>query len=708
MERQNKLYFIIFVLTFFIFDCKAQKYAYQWQFGVRLGADFNTLPPTPTYTSEIYSIENASSIADPITGQLLFYTNGQTVYNKNNDTMPFNKITPLNGGLSSTQASLIVPMPGNSNKYYIFTTPDQGTGDLCYSVVDITLDGGLGDITSANTVLMNNAGEFLCGIGNCNNTEYWVATHQVGNDSFYTFKISAGGISAPVISKTGTTHFCNFCLQGENAIGSIKFNPQGTKLGISLFSYSPLVEVYNFDFSTGIISNPIFTEIVLGAYSCSFSPDGTKFFVSAPSFGQGIAKLYQYNLQAGGASAIINSKITDSNFTEIGQLQIGIDGKIYTPDPYDMYFVTIDSPNVMNSPINKTAVLFDTAVDRLVLYSLNNLPENFFQPRTPENLLLSSNANTACVKVNQTYEIPIQNLNNITWQMGDGTSYSGSNVVNHTYNTTGTFVIQVNAIDNIGCTRTDSLTIFVVEGATNIFEISKKNVCQGDVVYVTDYLSATNVPFAYTLNQTDTIRVKSPSIPFPNTGTYQLQLLVQDSTCPNSTNIKTINVYQRPQVNIGSDTGLCDAQINILLKNDLNDQVNLQWNTGSNDSFINVSEYGQYFLIASNPGCAIADTVLIYRNCEVYIPNAFTPNSDNINQYFMPKVQLQSFIDDFSMKIFNRWGQELFSTNTISTQGWDGTYLQQAMPMDTYYYVIVIDDILGERKNYKGDLTLIR
>ena len=72
----------------------------------------------------------------------------------------------------------------------------------------------------------------------------------------------------------------------------------------------------------------------------------------------------------------------------------------------------------------------------------------------------------------------------------------------------------------------------------------------------------------------------------------------------------------------------------------------------------------------------------------MYIPNAFSPNGDGRNDYFIPRELLSSGIKEFSIKIFNRWGELIFKTNSVDGRGWDGSYGGKKQPLGVYIYMI--------------------
>src|SRR5687768_10520011 len=127
-----------FALSFQVFSQDAKI----WYFGQFAGVSFNTNQPTALGNGAMYAEEGCATITDSL-GNLLLYTDGITVYNRLHSSM-------LNGtGLashpSSSQGALIVPLPGSATIFYIFTTEVQPLGKFHYTIVDLSLNGGLGD-----------------------------------------------------------------------------------------------------------------------------------------------------------------------------------------------------------------------------------------------------------------------------------------------------------------------------------------------------------------------------------------------------------------------------------------------------------------------------------------------------------------------------------------------------------------------------------
>lgn len=132
--------------------CTGQsKHGNIWYFDNYAGIDFNVSPPKALTNSTLSTLEGCATICDN-NGNLLFYTDGISIYTKNHALM--NNGSGLKGDPSSTQSGIIVPNPTKTNIYYIFSTSDKPSEGLYYSVVDISLNGGLGSVTTKNSPLM--------------------------------------------------------------------------------------------------------------------------------------------------------------------------------------------------------------------------------------------------------------------------------------------------------------------------------------------------------------------------------------------------------------------------------------------------------------------------------------------------------------------------------------------------------------------------
>lgn len=209
----------------------SQKYGHQWHFGNQAGIDFKGCEATAITTSAINGFEGCAAISDSA-GDLLFYTNSDQVWNKQNVVMSNGNLISSNGTLSQV---LIIPKPGTTTIFYIITTKIQASGGLTmqYHVVDMQFNMGLGEVISKNNVITTwNITEQVAATWNSNGTDIWIMTHEYGTNNFLAFALTSAGISTtPVISSIGPTHIS--CTSNINARGEIKFSPDGSKIAFN-------------------------------------------------------------------------------------------------------------------------------------------------------------------------------------------------------------------------------------------------------------------------------------------------------------------------------------------------------------------------------------------------------------------------------------------------------------------------------------------
>ncbi len=346
------IYQIFVLFTLFSTAAFSQKSGNIWYFGANKAVDFNPPNgPVAIANSAMSTIEGSASICNRVTGQLLFYTDGKKVWNKNNIEMPNGN--GLFGNASSTQSAVIVPQPGTDSLYYIFTVDAEagafgstGYGGLSYSIADLRLDGGLGDVTIKNQPLLTPTTEKITAVAHCNGKDIWLITHQWQSDAFYAYLVTATGISAPFITTgVGSVH------QGLSGAthGYMKASPNGKKLALATGTGMNSVEIFDFNNVTGALSNPIVDILPSLIYGVSFSPDNNLLYVSAQSFP---SEIVQYNLSAGGgsAAAVIASRTTvaSSNTSTMFALQLAVNGKIYAIE-VDGTLNVINKPNIVGT-----------------------------------------------------------------------------------------------------------------------------------------------------------------------------------------------------------------------------------------------------------------------------------------------------------------------------------------------------------------------
>ncbi len=306
-------------------DAFPQKESYNWYFGRNAGITFINGPPEAVHDGRMDSFEGCATISD-YKGDLLFYTDGINVWNSGHEIMENG--TGLKGNPSATQSGIIVPYPGNKDLYYIFTVGDAGKPDgLNYSIVDISKNGGLGEVVIKNIFLHSPVTEKVTAVNYSNSNDIWVVAHDWDSNAFRAYLIKEGGlIGKAVVSSVGIEH-----TGLNNYAGYLKASPGGNKLA-SVINGSSIVQICEFNSKTGAVSNCfiIQNKALKNPYGLEFSPDGSKLYISTIS---SPSKIIQYDMKAGSAEMIIASEVIIA--TESGKeyyfapLQLGPDKKIY-------------------------------------------------------------------------------------------------------------------------------------------------------------------------------------------------------------------------------------------------------------------------------------------------------------------------------------------------------------------------------------------
>jgi len=326
----------------------AQNETVNWYFGHKAAVHFQSNGPIAILDSQMNSNGGSASISDSA-GNLLFYTDGVQVWNRNHEVMQNGtNLGSITGYGYSIHPVIIIPKPGTCNLYYIFTVDGRTTNPnytrvgLRYSIVDMSLDAGLGDITNDKNIQIagaSNAAGRLTAVRHGNNKDIWIISFIYEEGNYAAYLLSENGITPnPVLSKSLVTLGIN--LQNP---GCIKVSSDGYQL----FNYGdyPGVERCDFNFYTGIVS-PHYLFATPGSssanYSMEFSPNNKYLYLS------NVSTVLQYDLTIQEKNAFISSGIAIGNFgpTLSGDYQLGNDGKIYIAQYTEAYLGVINYPNL--------------------------------------------------------------------------------------------------------------------------------------------------------------------------------------------------------------------------------------------------------------------------------------------------------------------------------------------------------------------------
>lgn len=166
-----------------------------------------------------------------------------------------------------------------------------------------------------------------------------------------------------------------------------------------------------------------------------------------------------------------------------------------------------------------------------------------------------------------------------------------------------------------------------------------------------------------------------------------------------------------PAISIGNDTSVCLGELQLGISGQFR---SILWSTGAETPSISVTKEGTYSVKVSDPnGCFGSDTILISSDCDIdlFIPNAFTPNGDGVNDVFLVRGNAQTTSIE-QMIVYNRWGNKVFEAKNIlpndTSAGWDGKYKGALAQEDAYGYYVVAKFSDGTQKILKGNVTLLR
>lgn len=339
-----------------------------WYFGAKAGINFNTSPPQKLSDNAFVAIEGSAGVSDS-SGQLLFYTRGDFVYNKNHVMMPNG--FGLTTGFTIAQPASIVQLPGTDNLYYIFScngewlgTPHLTSNKGTYSIVDMELDGGLGAIGTKNVFITDSVMECMLVVPHSVCDKYWVIYHIAETDRFESYLFDPDGLHpSPVVSHTATMPSPHSSNASRN-VATLSASPDNSMVSYVNMNDS-MMYLLRFDNSTGILSD--FATYKTGyPYGSCFSPDSKKLYLTSSTVGimPSTNVIRQFDLSSGDPATIVAGNfVVESLQADIsnayGYIQRGPDGVLYIACIAEDTLATISQPNELGAACNFNAKGFD-------------------------------------------------------------------------------------------------------------------------------------------------------------------------------------------------------------------------------------------------------------------------------------------------------------------------------------------------------------
>lgn len=335
-----------------------QKRGAVWCFGDSALVDFSDTSNIVTGTSAVKSRGSCVSISD-LVGNLIMYAFTRAGVNNNTTLLRNNQDSLVQNGDSIVgegwyRELVLIPYPQSDSLFILFTIGVTGSSQagLYYSIVNMSLNGGLGEVIQKNVQLENfKAVDCLSAVKHGNGRDWWVIFRRFNsvlspNNDYYIYLVTSSGIISQPIQNVG--------LQNSTNSGRISFNSSGENM--CFINYKGLIELYDFDRCTGLISNPITisSESSMAPWpaywSSEFSPSGNILYVSRIAENAAdSSKLFQYDLTATNISASKIALWVTPFVTTIAQLKQAPDNKIYIATNFGQVYPYTDS---MYNPIN--------------------------------------------------------------------------------------------------------------------------------------------------------------------------------------------------------------------------------------------------------------------------------------------------------------------------------------------------------------------
>lgn len=674
-----------------------------WCFGTQYGLNFNSpLPPSQT-VSQINLFESGASVSDAA-GNLLFYTNGVDVRDRNHNIMPngtglsfsvpIYTYGPL--GIGARNSSLAIVKSTDNQKYYIITVDaiNDGVNKAYFTEVNMALNNGLGGVVTGrkNIAFSTDVSEgvVVSKITGC--LGYWIILHRKTGADYLAYKVDNNGIaSSPVLSSGIVGNGHNYTNYGMMAMTTM-----GDKLVRSALSITMLqktnqtIETAVFNQTTGQLSAFKVIDTSAGyLWFPEFSSDGSKLYCSVYGTGTGglpgiqMTGIYQYNTSLlPNATAVQNSKVLISP-DSVKDSRLAPDGKIYFLRYASNTLGVINSPNNIGVLCNYNANGFSIVPYNAILN--NEMGSNVVVRSAQDTVIREALDTIVCFRNNMILSVD-SSLRSIRWN-------NGETVAQRFIDQDG--IYWLSGIKDC-IVYIDTFHVKFIDFNINLGEDTV--ICEGDELLI----SPLTEPSAHFFWQDGST---ASSYTVKRDGIYTVAV-TQDG-CTHSDSIKIEVIY--PEVKISEpDTVICKG--NSILLHAIGFEGNsYTWNNGSVSDTTRTGTSGMYVVSATNICGTFYDSISVQEincPCRIFIPTAFSPNGDSRNDKFQLMLNCPQLLN-YQLSIYNRFGQRLY-LSVNSNESWDGTHNGIGVEVGTYYYALIYESEIEGKMIKRGDITLIR
>lgn len=589
----------------------AQSQTNRWHMGSLGSLNFVNNNPVPTSGSRLVSNEGSASISDN-QGNLLFYTNGERIWNRRNAIMANGD--DLQGSQNVTQGALIVPRPGNANRYFVFTiASNRNDLGLRYSEVDMALDNGDGAVIANRKNIPLLAGPItdkLTATRHCNGNDYWILARRFRSNQFVAYLLTDTGLVLPGIVSSVGAIADGF---SPSAKGYMRFSPDGKKIAAvqNHPNTSNVVEVFDFNRSTGAVTNAIRLPAIGGEYGVVFSPDNSKLYVGSSVF-EGTEftnTLVQYDFMAPslvGSRQVVISKAGE--FSDWGALTLGPDKKIYIVQRFWDLLHGLNNPNQTAANTNYQDGLARVANATLRLGVPNFIDNDFYEgPVADFNYQL-----TCALEPVRFRDSSRTNISSFLWNFGDPASPTNSSTArnpSHTFSAPGNYKVSLTVDDGCGRTNTIEKEVVVPAGFDVDLGFTDTVICFTNQITLESnvvgdnytWFTGTGNPPQWTANGNTN---RTQVVDLNNAGRYRLE--VTQGLCQGSDDVFIEINNTIPTITVPSDLLFCELEPVTLDAG--NPGASFVWSTGDTTQTTQAPQTGAYTVTVTNRGCSAQAT----------------------------------------------------------------------------------------------------
>lgn len=318
----------------------------------------------------------------------------------------------------------------------------------------------------------------------------------------------------------------------------------------------------------------------------------------------------------------------------------------------------------------------------------------------------TNNCALTSMKLNNESQYFLNDITSYYWYFGNGTS-STSKQPNVVYDSAGTYNILLKTKTKTGCIDSLLKSVKVGGALEPIITQSQETYCKKrTIIFDASNSKGSFQSYFWEFGDGRTSNKAKNSVLYSQEGTYTIRLTLEDSLCGSFDTSSLVNIISIPEIELEDSIKTCASE-EVFLKLDYSSPFDsIIWSSGDRDTLqLNVkSEIEKVNVKIFHKGCIASDSILIIEDCDISIPQAFTPNGDGINDYYNV---LPYNVDRFELSIYNKWGKLVFYTNDFS-YSWDGTFEGHNLLSDNYIYYATGVQLDGRPFKLQGSLVLLK